>query len=157
MILVVMGVAQAQQQPRSAYVRPPHADNGAPWPAKSGYVKGYRRLNADGHSTITIDNTKNGSDVFARIYSLDAVQPQPVRVVFVRAHDAYTLKQMRPGVYDVRYRELDSGALKRSDPIGLDEKRTETEIQYTDLVITLYRKPGGTYQMHEMSEAEFRR
>ena len=152
-----MGVAQAQQQPRSAYVRPSHADNGAPWPAKSGYVKGYRRQNEDGYSTIKIDNTKNASDVFSKLYSLDGAQHEPVRVVFVRAHESYTLTKLRQGVYDLRYRELDSGALKRSDPFGLEEKQTGAEVQYTELVITLYKKPGGKVQMHEIPETEFRR
>jgi curved DNA-binding protein CbpA len=141
--------------PRPAYVRPQYADNGALWPTKSGYVKGYRRQNADGYSTLTVDNTQNASDVFVKIYSLAGVPPKSVRAVFIRANDSFTLKKLRPGLYDVRYRDLDSGALSRSDPFSIEEHRTETGVQYTDLTVTLYKVRGGKLKMHDIPDTEF--
>jgi hypothetical protein len=37
---------------REEYVRPVTAPNGQPWPASAGYIKGYKRLHADGLSTV---------------------------------------------------------------------------------------------------------
>lgn len=141
--------------PKPAYVRPETADNGSPWPAKSAYVKGYPRRNADGYSTITIDNTKNDSDVFAKVYSFDTVPPRPVRVVFIRALDSLTLNRVRAGIYDVRYRDLDSGALKRSDPFSIEEKRGESSVEYSQFTMTLYKVRGGNLKMHDIPESEF--
>lgn len=151
-------VAQPQtlpQPPRPVYVRPEYADNGSPWPENSGYVKGYRRQNTNGYSTLTIDNTKNESDVFAKVYSLATVPPKSVRVVFIRTFDSFTLKKLRPGLYDVRYRDLDSGALKRSDPFSIEEHRTETGVQYTEFTMTLYKVRGGKLKMHDIPDTEF--
>jgi hypothetical protein len=56
------------------YIRPLLAPNGQPWPNKSGYIKGYNRLFLNGFSNVTIDNSKNDSDVFLKFISLDASQ-----------------------------------------------------------------------------------
>jgi hypothetical protein len=141
--------------PKPAYVRPEYADNGSPWPMRSGYVKGYPRRNADGYSTVTIDNTKNDSDVFVKVYSLAAVPPRPVRVVFIRASDSFTLNKVRAGMYDVRYRDLDSGALKRSDRLSIEENRTETAVEYSQFTMTLYKVRGGNLKTHDIPDTEF--
>lgn len=147
---------QALRSPlRPAYVRPQYADNGSPWPANSGYVKGYPRRNTDGYSTVTIDNTKNASDVFAKVYSLATVPARPVRVVFIRASDSFTLNKVRPGLYDVRYRDLGSGALKRSDPFSIEENRTKTGVEYSQFTMTLYKVRGGNLKMHDIPDTEF--
>lgn len=55
--------SSSQEEPES-YSRPAKAPNGQPWPNTSDYIKGYDQLNSIGLSTVTVDNSKNDSDVF---------------------------------------------------------------------------------------------
>lgn len=59
------------QSPKPGYVRPRLADNGTPFPRSSGYIDGYPLNFSDGYSSVTIDNSQNGSDVFIKLFSLD--------------------------------------------------------------------------------------
>ena len=141
--------------PKPAYVRPPLAGNGSPWPTTSGYVRGYPSKFMNGYSTVTIDNSQNDSDVFVKLFSRDIVKPTPIRVFFIKAHDKFTVLNVRPGNYDVRYRDLDSGAKARADPFNLEEIPTDNGVRFTELTLTLYKVRGGNVRMHEISDAEF--
>lgn len=145
----------ARLAPRPAYVRPETADNGSPWPGTSTYIKGYPRRFTDGYSTITIDNTQNDSDVFVKLYSRDSEPSRPVRVVFIRASDSFTLQKVRAGSYDVRYRDLDSGALARSDAFDIEEHRTDAGVRFSRFTMTLYKVRDGNMRMHDIAESEF--
>src|SRR5258706_314802 len=48
-------------QSRPRFVRPGVTPNGEPWPTTSGYPAGYRQLNTDGESSLTVDNRKRDS------------------------------------------------------------------------------------------------
>ena len=139
----------------SNYQRSEFADNGAPWPQGSGYVSGYPRRLTDGHSTITIDNTKNDSDVFVKLYSLGASPPAPARVVLVRAFEQFTVRRVRAGLYDVRHRDLDTGALLRSESFELKEARMAEGIRFSRFTLTLYKVTDGNMESYPLSEEEF--
>ena len=141
--------------PKPKYVRPGFADNGAPWPITSGYIAGYPRRFADGYSTVTVDNSKNDSDVFVKMYSLDTSLPVPVRVFFVRAFEQFTVRNVRAGHYDVRNRDLDSGALSRSDSFEIEETRTADGVRFSRFTMTLYKVRDGNMRSYPISEAEF--
>ena len=147
------------ETPRAAsnpqYVRPLSADNGAPWPTASGYIKGYARRFTEGHSTLTIDNSRNSSDVFVKLYTRETSPPAPVRVFFVRRGDQYTIRNLRPGRYDVRHRDLDSGALSRSESFDIEETRTEGGIRFTQITMTLFTVAGGNMRSYPIDEADF--
>ena len=137
------------------YVRPVIADNGMPFPTISGYVDGYQFSRNDGYSKLTIDNSQNDSDVFVKLFSLDQVQAKPVRVFFIRAAEKFTLEDITAGNYDVRYRNLDSGTLSRSEPIQLKEFRTDSGVRFSNVTITLYKVIDGNMETYPISEAEF--
>jgi hypothetical protein len=141
--------------PKPQYVRPKFADNGVPWPGKSGYVTGYARRFADGYSTITIDNSKNDSDVFVKLYSLETLPPAAVRVFFVRAFEQFTVRNIRAGVYDVRHRDLDTGALSRSESFEIEEVRTSEGVRFSRFTMTLYKVRDGNMKSYPISEGEF--
>lgn len=136
-------------------VRPATAANGQPWPAVAGYVKGLPRLHADGLSTVTVDNSRNDSDVFVKLVSLDGAQAYPVRQFFIPAFGRFTLKNVTAGSYDVRYRDLDTGGLSRSEAFNLNELDTGDGTQYSTLTMTLYKVQNGNMQTYRLSESEF--
>jgi hypothetical protein len=138
-----------------AYVRPATAPNGKPWPAHSGYVSGFKKLHTDGRCKVTIDNSQNDSDVFVKLVSINKGKAYPARVFFIDAHGQFTLDKVRPGHYDIRYRELDSGALSRTEPFDLQEIRTDEGVRYSIFTMTLYKIIGGNMQMYGISESEF--
>ncbi|MCX5965644.1 MAG: J domain-containing protein [Cyanobacteria bacterium] len=140
---------------KPAYVRPGLADNGTPFPANSGYVDGYPYTLTDGYSNITIDNTQNDFDVFIKLFSLDVEKPKPVRVIFIRAKEQFVIEKIRAGNYDVRYRNLYTGALFRSEPLQLQEFRTATGVRFSDVTLTLYKLRNGNAQTYTISEGEF--
>lgn len=137
------------------YIRPTTAPNGQPWPNKSGYIKGYKRLFADGLPTVTIDNSQNDSDVFVKLVCLDAQKPLPVRYIYIAPRDKFTMKSIQTGNYDVRYRDIESGALIKSESFQLKEISMEDGVQYSNITMTLYKVVGGNMRTTEISEAEF--
>ncbi len=138
-----------------AYVRPVSAPNGQPWPERAGYVKGYERLHASGLSTVTVDNSRNDSDVFVKLVSLDGPQAYPVRSFFIPAYAMFTLNKIDAGRYDVRYRDLSNGGLSRSEAFELEEIETQGGTQFSNLSMTLYKVQHGNMQTYRLSEVEF--
>lgn len=138
----------------AAYVRPATAPNGSFWP-KVGYIGGYQKLNTDGLSTVTIDNSRNKSDFFIKLISLEDTENYPVRYFFVPAFGIFTLQNVTPGSYDVRYRELNSGSLSKSEPFELEEIKTNSGIEFSNITITLYTVNNGNMETYDISELEF--
>jgi len=140
---------------RPEYVRPITAPNGQPWPTSAGYVRGYPRLHADGLSTVTVDNSRNDSDVFVKLVSLDGAQAYPVRQFYTPAFGSFTLNKVTAGSYDIRYRDLSSGGLSRSEAFNLEEIHTYDGVQYSNITMTLYKVQNGNMQTYGLSEEEF--
>ncbi|MDE2063489.1 MAG: J domain-containing protein [Bradyrhizobium sp.] len=140
---------------RRTYVRPATAPNGNPWPMVAGYLPGFPRLNADGNSTIAVDNGQNDSDVFVKLVSLSSANAYPVRQFFIPAGRSFRLESLRQGTYDIRYQDLSSGSLSRSAELSVTETRTYQGIRYTDLRLTLYKVRNGNMQMYTLSADEF--
>ena len=143
------------QPTRPSYSRPPTAPNGNPWPVSAGYIKGYQRLHANGLSTVTVDNSRNDSDVFVKLVSLDGAQAYPVRQFYIPAFASFTLNKVTAGSYDVRYRDLTNGGLSRSEASQLEETPTYDGTQYSNITMTLYKVQNGNMQTYGLSEAEF--
>lgn len=141
------------EQPK--YVRPATAPNGQRWPMVAAYVPGYPRTNDSGLSTITIDNTRNDADVFVKLVSLDGDQAYPARQLFIPALGKFTIRKVSAGNYDIRYRDLDSGALLRSQQFDVDQIRGETSTQYSTIEISLYKVQDGTFHTYPLAEGEF--
>ncbi|TVQ05871.1 MAG: J domain-containing protein [Leptolyngbya sp. DLM2.Bin27] len=147
--------ARPLSSPKPEYVRPIAADNGVPFPFISSYIDGYLIQATGGYSNVIIDNSQNSSDVFVKLFSLDADPPTPVRVFFIRADEKFTIEDIKAGNYDIRYRDLDSGALARTDPFDLREIETLEGIEFSEVTLTLYEVYGGNMRMHSISENEF--
>lgn len=143
------------QPEKPAYVKPRAAPNGQPWPTKADYVKGYQKSNMTGLSTVTIDNSMNDSDVFVKLVFLDASKAYPVRQIYIPAFGKFTLNKVTTGNYDIRYRDLNTGELSRSEEFRLEEIPTYNGTQYSNITMTLYKVQNGNMQTYEISEADF--
>lgn len=144
-----------QPAPRPAYVRPATAPNGTSWPIKAAYIKNGVFLNTAGKSTVTVDNTRNSSDVHAKLIYLGGPKAFPVREFFIPGKQKFTLASVTPGLYDVRYRDLDSGGLSRSDSFSIEEIETADGYRYSDLTMTLYKVQNGNMATFRLPENEF--
>jgi len=137
------------------YTRPLNAPNGTPWPQKSSYVRGYEILNNDGLSKVTIDNSQNNSDVFVKLVSLDGPKAYPVRNFFILAYGKFTLNNVTAGKYDIRYRDLNSGHLARSESFDIEEISTYDGVNYSNITMTLYKVLDGNMETYDLAESEF--
>lgn len=140
---------------RQLYLRPPFAPNGEPWPTRAGYLAGYPRLHSDGLSTITIDNGSNDSDVFVKLVAIQANSTFPVRHLFIPARSKMRLNSVRVGLYDIRYQELSSGHLLRSESFDLDEIQEPDGVRFSNVTMTLYKVANGNFQTYPLSANEF--
>jgi hypothetical protein len=141
--------------PAPNYVRPATAPNGEPWPAASGYISGFPRLRTNGLSSVTIDNTQNETDVMVKLVGMYGEEPIPVRTIYIAAHDSFTAERVNKGTYDIRYRDLESGALSRSEPFALLEIPMPSGTQYSTITMTLYKVQNGNMQTYGLSEDQF--
>lgn len=91
--------------------RPPLAPNGEPWPVRSGYLDGYKTDNFGGYTQITLDNSGNAADVFAKLF--DVEKNQNVRQVFVLAREKFLIDKLTTGNYELRYQALPMSAQDR--------------------------------------------
>jgi hypothetical protein len=138
------------------YTRPKTADNGKSFPTSSGYIKGYRIQFQDGYSRLTVNNSKGSSDVFVKLYALDAIPPQPVRVFFIRKGEKFTAEKIKAGNYDIRYRNLNNGGLFRTENLNFEAYKTfDGPTRYTTMSLTLYTVPKGKMKIQPLSEQEF--
>lgn len=137
------------------YTRSEFSPNGEVWPSSSSYISGYPKLHTNGLSEVTVDNTRNDSDVFVKLVSLDGAKAYPIRQFYINSHGKFTLKNIDAGRYDIRYRDLESGYLSRSESFTLEEKETYDGIQYSDLTMTLYKVQNGNMETYRLAEDEF--
>lgn len=147
--------ASNPSQASITYVRPATAPNGRPWPTAASYIAGYPRSNTDGLSSVTVDNSRNDSDVFVKLVSLSTTEAYPVRQFYIPARGTFMAENVTAGTYDVRYRDLTTGGLSRSESFVLEETQVSGGIQYSQMSLTLYKVQNGNMQTYRLGEDEF--
>lgn len=146
---------QSVQSIKPIYLRPITAPNGQAWPSAAGYVKGFKKLYTNGLSKVTIDNSQNNSDVFVKLVAINGRESYPVRVFFIPAFSQFTISNIRSGLYDIRYRDLESGNLSKSESFTLQEIENYGGVEYSNVTMTLYKIRSGNMQTYGLSENEF--
>ena len=131
------------------------APNGKPFPNRPKHLDGYPKLNTDGLSTITVDNTQNDSDIFGKLYYLDIGEPKAVRYFFIPAHGGLILRDVTKGYYDIRYKDLDTEQIAKSEPFEVHEIESYDGTQFSTITMTLYKVANGNMQTTNISESEF--
>jgi len=143
------------EKTRKAYARPLTAPDGQPWPTSASYLPGDKQHETNGLSTVTVDNSQNDSDVLVKLFAIDAIKPLALRTFFIPKHETFTLNKVSTGNYDIRYRDLDSGHLSRSETFKLQETRKDNGTQFSKITMTLYKVKNGNMQTYELAEEEF--
>jgi len=141
--------------PGEAYSRPARAPNGEPWPSVSDYVGGYQQRNTNGLSQVIIDNSKNASDAFVKIVSVSDAEPKVVRNIFIQAADRFTATNLKAGSYELRYQNLDSGTLIRSETFALEESAIASGTRYSTVTLTLHAQPDESMNTFALNPGEF--
>ena len=149
--------AETADQARAAepYTRPSAAPNGEPWPSSSDYVPGYPQHNINGLSQVVIDNSKSNADAFVKVVSVAEIEPKVVRNVFIQASDRFTVNNLRAGTYELRYENLDSGVLMRSEVFALEESAISSGTRYSTVTLTLRSKPDESMNTFSLTRDEF--
>lgn len=148
-------VPTTYRAPSPPFIRPTTAPNGQPWPAYAAYISGYEILAVGGLSSVTVDNTRNSSDVFLKLVALSSTEAYPVRLCYIPAYSQFKFESVAAGRYDVRYRDLSSGGLSKTDEFTLTETRTFQGTEFSNLSLTLYKVANGNMHTETIDESEF--
>lgn len=136
-------------------VGPRWSPNGQPWPDRPGYLPKMPIRATGGYSQLTIDNSNGGSDVYVKLCRASNATCDGSRHVFVPLGSQFTMRDISPNTYDIRYRSLDNGALSKSEPIQLREISTDEGRRYSIVTLTLYRVRDGNTRFEALSEENF--
>ncbi|MBV9750053.1 MAG: hypothetical protein JO157_14680 [Acetobacteraceae bacterium] len=95
-------------------------------------MPGFKRLLEDGPCAVDLDNRQSTGDLYVKLYTETDARAFVVRWIFLRPGEAFTASRLRPGRYEVRYRDLDTGSLGRSDYFELGDA-TQTQPLHVEL------------------------
>lgn len=130
--------------------------DGHPWPKKPSYLAGFEILARDGYSSVTVDNSKNTSDVFLKLVSVEyGAHSKVVRVCFIPRRASFTLERITPGRYELRYQEVEDGTCLKTETFELSEKKRLQGVEYTRLQVPLYGLTGRSLELLRSDEREF--
>ena len=125
-----------------------------PPPISTGFDASDPRRLIGGKSELTVDNSRNDYDVMVKLYNIES-SPTVARVFNIRAGGTFVVREIVPGNYDLRFRNLKTGNIQKTEPIFFEEKRTSTGIQYSTVSFTLYTVKSGNAKMTAIDEAQF--
>jgi curved DNA-binding protein CbpA len=144
-----------EEEHAEAYTRPGMAPNGESWPSSSDYIPGYLQRNTNGLSQVVIDNTHNRSDAYVKVVSVGDSEPRVVRNIFIQASDRFTVANLRAGTYEVRYQNLDSGRLLRSEVFALEESAIASGSRYSTVTLTLRTRADEAMNTFDLPKEQF--
>jgi hypothetical protein len=146
-----------------SFVRPALAPNGTPWPKESAYLDGFQKRDQGGSSVVTIDNRQTNSDMSVRMF--EHRENRLSRAFFIPAGQQFTMEDVSPGEYDIRYQNLMFGTLRESKPFVLTEHeerrpnadgvRTEIWAVGTTFDLTLYTVTNGNTKSENIDRKRF--
>ena len=141
-------------EPQPGYAGQPTAPSGQAWPAWSSYVPGYPIRKTGGLSSLTVDNSRNRSDVFLKVFSLEG-DPMPVRFALIKAGASFEFSNIASGNFEVRFMDLDTGKISRSEPFELEQIAEGNGMRYSRMSLTLNTARSGNARTQEISGNEF--
>lgn len=114
----------------------------------TGYDSSAQILNNAGLCELTIDNTGNEEPVYVRLWSKNP--NKPVRTFYVAARERFTLRNLNPGFYELRYKylyeEKEAERGVKSESFELTQEESYEGVRYSVLTITLYKVRNGNFR-----------
>jgi hypothetical protein len=104
---------------------------------------------------VVADNSGSPNDLFVKLIDRDQKPLKAVRVGFLRARDKLNFERVKPGHYDIRYMNLDTGAIKQSPAVEVIGTDADGGLQYTGWTVPLYETIDGKIYHREITEHEF--
>jgi len=94
--------------------------------------------------------------MLVKLFDRRSEHPIAVRVLFLGAHDQFTLANVASGAYDIRYQDLDSGIISKSQPFNLEEiQQPDGSLQYSVTSLTLFVVNNGNTRSEIIGPDEF--
>lgn len=143
---------QTEKVEAKKYNPPQKTPLGTEWPMISSHMSGYPIKNLGGLSSISINNTKNDSDVF--VVLLDSAK-QPIRHIFIKNYDSYKISNIKKGKYYLLFQYLKHGSFQISELIDIQEIKSSSSIKYSDLRISMAKVKGGNFRTNDINADEF--
>lgn len=143
------------KEQRGGYTRPWLAPNGMPWPDVSGYVDGYAKLHTGGSTSVTLNNSRNSADVFAKLVAHDGQYLTGVRAVFIKAGERFTLENVRAGTYEIHYLDLNVGIVLKSRQFILQHVPAITSPSAPELFVLLQAAADPTAERFVAPSGDF--
>ncbi|HTH45231.1 MAG TPA: J domain-containing protein [Oxalicibacterium sp.] len=125
--------------------------DGRPWPMGPRLYRD-GGLPRSGQSIITIDNSHNAHPVYVKI-GVDARPGESE--LYIPRHRLFSLENLPPGVYRLKYRDLQTGAAAQSNPLLLGDIASDAQGQQGALAIALRAMPSDTRDFHPIPESQF--
>lgn len=109
-----------------------------------------------GLSSLTLDNSRNDQDLYVKlVHSLDRMNGNFARDVFIPAHQQLKLINISAGDYIIKMMNIADGCAQVSPVISLTETRTDRGIEYQDHSLTFYRVANGNTHLQSMPSSQF--
>lgn len=128
---------------------------GKPWPLYSNYIDGYEKLNSDGRSTVTIDNSKNDSDIYLKLVYHNTNDEKTVRHCFIKLGGKFVIVDLKPGFYSIKYQVISTGEVFKSEGFDLRETKTREGVKFSEVSLTLFKVRDGNFNTKRISPDEF--
>lgn len=94
-----------------------------------------------------------------KLVSLDTEPRLDVRQFFMRSRDKFRLANVRAALYDIRCRDLTTGAYRKSEPFRLyvteEQDGEATRRRYNTISLTLYKVVRGNTKVEVIDESDF--
>jgi hypothetical protein len=152
-ILLIPNIARSQKVTTKTCDRT--TKEGYPFINTTGYIKGYQVKAKTGLSTVTVDNSQGNFDVFVKLFKLSSERPQTVRAFFVKQGQEFTVENVTRGTYDVRYRNLSTCKLFRTEKFKVKQDKKSNRIEFSRIELTIYKVVTGNTRHASIQEDDF--
>ena len=122
---------------------------------QTGGIRGCKKRQRGGRSTMTVDNSANDTAVLVKLYPNGVPNAAAVRVFTLRAKDSWTEIDIRSGIYELRYEDLATKVFTKTDPLTLSERQVEGGVKFSRLKVTLYKVQNGNMNTQSIAKQEF--
>lgn len=125
--------------------------DGKPWPSGPRLYRD-NGLSRDGLSSLIIDNSHNPHPVFVKV-SLDARAGESE--LYIPRHRLFSLENLTPGVYRLKYRDLQTGAAAQSKAMALGDVIGDASGPAGVIAVSLRAMPADSRDFKPIPESQF--